>query len=163
VVVSATTLNAIERAYQGEVFGIAMYSLLAEAQQDPFRRWQWQCLVHLEIETRAATAALLTRLGITTIDDPSEVQAGEAEARRIMHLPWHEMIREFASDLPELVAEYAAVEAKAGLSGEDGAVLHRLTLHEEVTLAFCEAELAGESSSSIEPVIAMLDNPPARP
>jgi len=32
-----------------------------------------------------------------------------------------------------------------------------------VTLAFCEAELAGDSASSIEPVIAMLENPPGRP
>ena len=163
MVVSPGTLRAIERAYEGEVFGIAMYSAMAAAQHDPFRRWQWQCLVQLEIETRAATAALLARLGTAAIDDPQQAQAGEAEARRIMHLPWPEMIREFASDLPELVTEYAAIEVDAGLHGEDAAVLHRLTLHEEVTLAFCEAELAGDSASSIEPVIAMLENPPGRP
>ena len=161
--VKPVTLKAIERAYQGEVFGVAMYSALAAAQHDPFRRWQWQCLVQLEVETKAATAALLARLGGNTADNPSEVQAGEAEARRIMDLPWSDMIREFAFDLPDLVAEYAAVEADAGLHGEGVAVLNRLTRHEVVTLQFCEAELAGDSASSIEPVIAMLDNPPARP
>ena len=157
------TLNAIERAYQGEVFGIAMYSMMAQAQQDSFRRWQWQCLVQLEVETKAATAALLARHGIDVIDDQREAEAGEAEAHRIMHLPWTAMIREFASDLPELVSEYAAIEVQAGLQGEDGAVQRRLTQHEKVTLAFCEAELAGGSACSIDPVLAMLETPPARP
>ncbi len=163
MVVDPGSLAAIERAFQGEVFGVAMYSSMAEAQTDPFRRWQWHCLLQLEIETKATTAELLEQLGGNTLEDPHETAKGHDEARRIMHMAWADMIREFASDLPELVQEYAEMEAQAGLSGANGDVLRRLTLHEEATLAFCEAELAGQSGSAIDPVIAMLESPPARP
>jgi len=161
--VSAQILARIEEAYQGELFGLAMYAAMADAQTDPVRRWKWQVLTQLEIETKAHTANLLERLGGDTAEQEKPWQEGLREARAIIGLPWLEMIEAFMADLPGLVDDYADLERQAAFTGEDAEVLSRLTQHEVVTLAFCERELAGDGDHSVEPVLAMLEAPPARP
>jgi hypothetical protein len=159
--VSPSALSRIELAFQGEVFGLAMYAAMAEAQTDPVRRWKWQVLTQLETETKAHMAGLLQRLGGNTVEQEQSRQDGIREARAIIGLPWPEMIKAFMADLPGLIDDYADLERQAALAGEDAAVLSRLTRHEVVTLEFCERELAGCGAHSADPVLAMLEAPPA--
>ena len=161
--VSPEILARIEEAYQGEVFGLAMYAAMADAQTDPVRRWKWQVLTQLEAETKAHMAGLLQRLGGDTTEQEQPRLDGLREARAIIGLPWLQMIEAFMADLPGLVDEYAGLERQAALSGEDAAVLARLTRHEVVTLEFCERELAGDSAHAADPVLAMLEAPPTPP
>ena len=161
--VSPEILARIEEAYQGEVFGLAMYAALADAQSDPVRHWKWQVLTRLEFETKAHMAGLLERLGGDITEKEQSRQDGLKEADAISGLPWLAMIEAFMADLPGLVEDYADLEQQAGLSGPDASVLCRLTQHEAVTLEFCERELAGDGARSIDPVLAMLEAPPAPP
>lgn len=165
-VVSPEILARIEEAYQGEVFGLAMYAAMADAQTDPVRRWKWQVLTQLEAETKAHTAGLLQRLGGDNAEQEQSRQDGLRDARAIIGLPWLEMIEAFMADLPGLIDDYADLERQAALAGEDAAALSRLTRHEVVTLEFCERELAGDSAHAADPVLAMLEAPtppPVRP
>jgi hypothetical protein len=161
--VSPEILARIEEAYQGEVFGLAMYAAIADAQADPVRRWKWQVLTQLEAETKAQIAGLLERLGGDTREQEHSRRNGLKEARAINRLPWLDMIEAFKADLPSLVEDYANLQRQAALLGDDARVLIRLTHHEVVTLEFCERELAGDSESSTDPVLAMLDDRPAFP
>ncbi len=161
--VSPDILARIEAAYQGEVFGLAMYAAMADAQVDPVRRWKWQVLTQLEAETKAHMAGLLQRLGGDTVEQEQPRQDGLREARAIISLPWLEMIEAFKADLPGLINDYACLERQAALAGEDAAVLSRLTLHEAATLEFCEREIAGDGSTAILPVLTMLASPPPGP
>ncbi len=156
-------LAAMERGYQGEVYGEAMYSAMASAETDPVRRWKWMVLVQLELETKAAMHGLLRRRGGNTGESETERQQGLAEAERLTPMQWQVMLRDFMSDLPGLVDEYADLERRAAFTGKDAEALRLLTTHEVVTLRFCEAELAGQAGSSIEPVLALLQRPPLRP
>lgn len=161
--VSPEILARIEEAYQGEVFGLAMYAAMADAQTDPVRRWKWQVLTQLEAETKAHMAGLLQRLCGDTLEQEQSRQDGLKEARAIIGLPWPEMIEAFMADIPGLIDDYADLERQAALAGEDAAVLSRLTRHEVVTLEFCKRELAGNGATALAPVLAMLASPPPGP
>ena len=163
----AWPMSALQRAFQGEVFGLAMYEALAAAQTDPWRRWHWRCLARLEQELLGDLEHLLRRLGAVQPADPGEHDAGVAEARRLLDKTWTELISEFALDLPELVEEYSeiarhpVVVADRGGAGE---LVARLVEHEVAALSYCRAELAGDPPlTSIGPVIALLRDPPPPP
>lgn len=152
------------RAYQGEVFGIAMYRVVADAQTDPWRRWQWECLHRLEVELRADVGEVLRNHGIRPEDDPAEVEAGVAEAVRIIDLPWNALLDEFAVDLPDLVDEYERLAGAPGFVDAERAVLRRLVRHEVVASEYCSAERAGaDPRVSVAGVLALLREPPPPP
>lgn len=156
-------LDALLDAYQGEVLGVAMYRRITESLDDPWQRWQWECLTRVEIELRDELAAALLRLGHTAIPDDGEHAAGLAEAERIVGLPWLEMLHEFTYDLPPLVERYSAIavnhESTVDLVG-CREVLDRLVRHEVASIEFHHAELAGRAPiDSIGPVVALLAGP----
>ena len=156
-------LDALLDAYQGEVFGVAMYRRVTESLKDPWQRWQWECLTRVEIELRDELAAVLLRLGHTAIPDEGEHAAGLAEAERIVGLPWLEMLHEFTYDLPPLVARYSAIAVNHESAVEVAGcreVLDRLVRHEVASIEFHHAELAGRAPiDGIGPVVALLAGP----
>ena len=166
--VSKSTLSPglvarLKEAWQGEVFGKAMYAAVARSQTDPFRRWQWQVLHQLEVETGDAIRQLLLRHGCNANEDDASIRAGEAEAARTSGLPWHEMMESFESDLPDIIKEYEELERDCAFTGEDAAALRLLVDHEVVSLAFARTEMSGDSASSLAPVLSLLKTVPARP
>ncbi|MGA0298713.1 MAG: hypothetical protein ACO3OI_06490 [Ilumatobacteraceae bacterium] len=156
-------LDALLDAYQGEIFGVAMYRRVTESLDDPWQRWQWECLTRVEVELRDELAAALVRLGHTAIPDEGEHAAGLAEAERIVGLPWLEMLHEFTCDLPPLVERYSAIavdhESAVDVVG-CREVLDRLVRHEVASIEFHRGELAGRAPiDSIGPVVDLLTGP----
>ncbi len=49
-------LAGLDAAYQGEFFGLAMYSLIADSREMPDEKEKWHCLVQLEDVTRQVLA-----------------------------------------------------------------------------------------------------------
>lgn len=161
---AAVPIGAVVEAYQGEVFGLAMYRIVADAQTDPWRRWQWECMYRLEAELHDELAWVLRRLGVEPVPDEREASAGRAEAERIIGLAWPEFLDEFAVDLPGLVADYTALAEAPGFAAEDRAVLRRVALHEVAALDYCDAEREGtDPERSIAGVVELLREVPERP
>jgi hypothetical protein len=166
--VSAYTLDPgmksrLQDAWQGEVFGVAMYRAIAEQQQDSFRRWQWVALHQLEVETGIAMRQLLLRHGLRVTELEESKRAGLAEAERIVVLPWHDMMKAFADDLPATIDDYRALERACAFEGQDAAALRLLVDHEVASLDFAQVEMRDESHGSINPVLALLKEPPRFP
>jgi hypothetical protein len=119
-------------------------------------------LTQLEVETRAAMFDLLRALGGDTQDREASREAGLIEAERLLQMDWLTMISAFSADLPGLIVEYSALEKAAQPHIGGATALRKLVQHEEATLAFCDAELAGRDDSLAE-VLAMLREAPKKP
>jgi hypothetical protein len=56
-------ISKVERAYQGEVYGEALYNGLADAIDDPVRSEKWRVLTELEVVIKARMRSLVEKLG----------------------------------------------------------------------------------------------------
>ena len=144
----------VEAAYQGEVYGEAMYGAIAESMTDPVRARKWRKLVELETRVKAIMHGVVSRLGGDTTEHETSRLKGLADAQKYIGLPWNELMAIFSRELDPVIDEYAALEK--GCSPEDAAALRALTEHEVVAKAFCEQELAGQAESSLEAVTSFL-------
>ena len=147
-------LAGLDAAYQGEFFGLAMYSLIADSREMPDEKEKWHCLVQLEDVTRQVLAPVMRRHGMATEARPESLRAGETDAASYLMLPWAELMRRFRDELDEDIAEYSALLEMA--PPEDHDAIRFLVDHEIVTKAFCEKELDGKPESSLEPVEALI-------
>lgn len=155
--------SRLQDAWQGEVFGMVMYRVIAEQQQDSFRRWQWAALRQLEFETGEAMRQLLLRHGLPVTEYEESRRAGLTEAARIVTLPWHDMMEAFADDLPAAIDDYRALERACAFEDLDAAAMRLLVDHEVASLDFAQLEMRGESRVSINPVLSLLKEPPRFP
>lgn len=155
--------SRLQEAWQGEVFGMAMYSAIADQQPDAFRRWQWMALHQLEVETGAAMRQLLLRYDLPVAELEESKRLGIAEAKRIVALPWQDMMKAFADDLPATIDDYRTLERACAFIGQDAAAMRLLVDHEVASLEFSQLEMRGESHNSIKPVLALLKEPPGLP
>jgi hypothetical protein len=137
-------LKQVEAAYQGEVYGEAMYSAIAASMTDPVQAGKWHTLVELETRVKAVMRDVVARLGGDTTELESSGLRGLADAQNYIGLPWNELMSVFSSELEK------------GCPPEDAPALRALTEHEVVAKAFCEREMSGQVDSSIEPVTSFL-------
>ena len=147
-------LAGLDATYQGEFFGLAMYSPIADSREMPDEKEKWHCLVQLEDVTRQVLAPVMRRHGMATEARPESLRAGETDAASYLMLPWAELMRRFRDELDEDIAEYSALLEMA--PPEDHDAIQFLVDHEIVTKAFCEKELDGKPESSLEPVEALI-------
>ena len=153
-------LEAIERAYQGEVYGEALYRLIADDQVTPERAWKWRVMAQMEFETGHLMRRLVARHGGEISESRISRDDATRDFARYRSLAWPDLMRIFSSELDADIAEYAELE-QAG-PPRDRWVLRRLTEHEVVTKRFCDLELAGREDVSIEPVLHFCRRPPRR-
>ena len=147
-------LSKVERAYQGEVYGEALYRGIADAVDDPVRAEKWRVLAELEVVTKAQMRDLVAKLGGNTEESEFFRQKGINNVEKYARLPWNDFMALYSSELAPVISRYAELEARC--APEDAATLRFLTEHEVVTKAFCDLELAGRSDVSIEPTLALL-------
>lgn len=142
-------ISKVERAYQGEVYGEALYRGIADAMDDPVRAEKWRVLAELEVVTKARMRDLVAKLG----GDPRESdvfrQKGVDNVQKYAGMPWTDFMKLYSFELDPVIERYAALEERC--APEDLETLHFLTEHEVVTKAFCDLELAGRPDISIEP------------
>ncbi len=144
----------VEAAYQGEVYGEAMYGAIAASMTDPDQAHKWAVLTRLESRTKAEMLAVVRRLGGDTREHAASRERGLKEARRYIELPWLELMELFSRELDPVIAEYACLERSC--PPEDAAALARLTRHEVVAKQFCQLEIQGLSEGSLEPILEFL-------
>jgi hypothetical protein len=144
----------VEAAYQGEVYGEAMYAAIAGSISDPEQARKWAVLTRLETRTKADMLAVVSRLGGDTRELASSRERGLQEAQRYIGLPWMELMELFSRELDPVIVEYAELERHC--PSEDAVALGRLTRHEVVAKQFCELELQGLGEGSLEPILEFL-------
>jgi len=144
----------VEAAYQGEVYGEAMYAAIADSMTDPDQAHKWAVLTRLETRTKADMLAVVHRLGGDTRELASSRERGLQEAQRYIGLPWQELMELFSRELDPVIAEYACLERNC--PAEDAAALARLTRHEVVARQFCQLEIQGQGQRSLEPILEFL-------
>lgn len=145
----------IKKAYDLEVLGEAFFLALATPARSPEQRQRLQTLARLETEMARAVKPLVDRLGIEPADAAEEVKKGIHWAAPYEALDWPGLLTKLKAVLEPFVETYDGLALRA--SPEDKAILNRLAAHERALLSFADAELAGRSDHSLDPVIALLD------
>lgn len=144
----------VERAYQGEVYGEALYRGIADVLDDPARAEKWRVLAELEVVTKARMRALVAKLGGNTEESEAFRQKGIDQVRKYTRLSWSEFMALYSKELEPVIERYAELERRC--APEDAATLRFLTEHEVVTKAFCDLELQGRADISIHPTLELL-------
>jgi hypothetical protein len=147
-------ISKVERAYQGEVYGEALYSGIADAIDDPGRSEKWRVLAELEVVTKSRMRDLVAKLGGDTKESEVSRQKGMENVQKYVSLRWFEFMKLYSQELDPVIARYADLERRC--ASEDAATLRLLTEHEIVTKAFCDLELVGKSDISINPALELL-------
>jgi hypothetical protein len=147
-------VSKVERAYQGEVYGEALYRGLADAIEDPVRSEKWRILAELEVVTKARMHDLVGKLGGDTRESEAFRLKGVNNVQKYAGLPWTDFMALYSRELEPVIGRYGELEARC--APEDAATLRFLTEHEVVTKAFCDLELAGRPDISINPTLALL-------
>lgn len=152
---SGDYLSRVERAYQGEVYGEALYWGIADVVDDPGRAEKWRVLTELELETKALMRELVAKLGGDTTESEAFRQKGVDNVQKYVSLPWADFMALFSKELVPIIARYRELEQMC--APEDARTLWLLTEHEVVTKAFCDLELDGRPDISIEPTRVLLE------
>lgn len=147
-------LSRVERAYQGEIYGEALYNGLAEAITDRSRSDKWRLLAELEAVTKSQMRALVEKLGGDTRESEVFRQKGVDNVAKYSSLAWQDFMALYSRELEPVIARYAQLEREC--APEDAATLRFLTEHEVVTKVFCDLELQGRADVSIEPTRALI-------
>ena len=147
-------ISKVERAYQGEVYGEALYSGLAGAIDDPVRSEKWRILTELEVVIKARMRSLVEKLGGDIRESGVFRQKGIDNVQKYVGLQWADFMKLYSQELGQVIARYAELERRC--APEDAFTLRLLTEHEVVTKAFCDLELEGRPDISINPTLELL-------
>lgn len=157
----AEYLKAVEDfMYQGEVLGEAMLDAYVAREKDPIQRYKWATILQLECETKARLRPFMMQLDLSVVQRDTREQ--------IAHIMEHFDAKSWTRHMEETVKvtgiylkKFQEIEAAAPDS--ERAVTHSMVLHEAAIKRFAELELAGDSASSLNDIIAQLHFPLPRP
>jgi hypothetical protein len=104
---------------------------------------------------------LLTRLGLSIVEDEAERARGYVEAARLRVLPWQEFLATFVRDIAVYVDRYQALAD--GAPPEDREALEFMVEHERKFMRCAAAALTGRADHALEAVAGeLLFRPDAR-
>lgn len=153
-------LRRVNESYQGESYGEALFRELAARTGDPDQNYKWRVLGQLELETKLRLRPLVERLGGDTAEAEDNASRGRDDAESMAAKDWPDLMSAFDSMLPKYVRFFEKLEAMAPEG--DRELLAAVTAHELAIQDFTKLELEGRGRESVEPVIALLKNPPPR-
>jgi hypothetical protein len=138
-----------------------MYRAAAEATSKPDRSYKFRALEQLELETKEKLRVILERLGDSTDETAELREAGQKLAESLFAGPdWRADMRRYGGMIEPYVKEFEQLEAEA--PADDADVMAYLVAHERAQVTFAQREADGDATTSIEPVLALLSNPPVR-
>ena len=132
--------TAIHKAFQGEVYGEALFRGLAERATDPGRAWKWRVLERLETETKERIRPLAEQLCGEVREDAAECERGEKDAAQFSPIPWPSLMGGFRNELLNFVAESPDQQIIVGTESGILHTMHKAAPHKELIPAPVEAE-----------------------
>jgi hypothetical protein len=139
------------KAYQGEVLGEALFGRMADQITDGEHAAKMRVLATLERRTKEAIAPALERAGLSTEPDPDSFSTAEALAGAAT-MPWHELLATFEP----ITSQFCAMYRRIGeLDPSERAASELLVAHELALRDFARAEIAGDTTTSMDGVNAL--------
>ncbi|MEZ5660848.1 MAG: hypothetical protein R3E83_20745 [Burkholderiaceae bacterium] len=147
--------ECIQRLYESEVNGEAIWSALLKAATSERDRYLFATLLQLETETKAWLQPFLYKYRIELskpdISPFIEQSVATYQSDRLKALQFGQQVTARA------LAEFEAIAAVGPQA--DQPYLQGMVRHESAILAWIEGEIADAGDSAIEPVIALLRHP----
>ena len=140
------------KAYQGEVLGEAFFSGVADRLADAGRARKMRVLATLERRTKDAVAPALERAGISTEPDPEMLSVAEALVPDSATSAWEDLMSSVANVTDQYIPLYRRI---GELDPAERETADLLLAHEVALAGFARAELAGDTSTSLDPVNAL--------
>ncbi len=135
-------------AYQGEVFGEALFERIAALVDDADRARKMRVLAALERRTKEEVAPAVARAGVSTDPDP-EMLAGAESLAPSLAGSWEQLMEATVPVTAQFIPLYVRL---AELDPSERTAADLLVAHEEALAAFARAELAGDAAHSLERV-----------
>ncbi len=140
------------KAYQGEVLGEALFRGIAEQLNDEDHAAKMRVLSELERRTKEAAAPALVRAGVDTAPDPEILSTAAALVPDAAAMGWEALMVSFEP----ITSQYIPLYQRVGeLNPAEREISELLVAHERALCAFARAELAGQTSTSLEPIEAL--------
>ncbi len=144
--------EVLTKAYQGEVLGEALFGGIAELLDDADHAAKMRVLSELERRTKEAAAPALTRAGVDTEPDPEVLSTAAALVPDAAAMAWDELMVSFEP----ITSQYIPLYRRVGeLDPAEREISDLLVAHERALCAFARAELAGQTTTSLEPIQAL--------
>lgn len=138
------------KAYQGEVFGEALFEAIADLVGDAERARKLRVLGTLERRTKEEVAPAVARAGVSTDPDPDQLALAEALAPGLA-ADWEQLM----ASVGPVTDQFLPLYARIGELDPGEAAAAVLVAHEEALAAFARAELAGDGARSLDAVEAL--------
>jgi hypothetical protein len=148
--------DAIEKlwvqAYQGEVLGEAFFAGVADRLDDAEPARKMRVLATLEQRTKDAVAPALQRAGLPTEPDPEMLSLAEALVADTANTTWEGLLSSVVSVTEQFIPLYRRI---GELQPAEREVADLLVAHELALRDFASAEIAGDRTTSLDPVQAL--------
>ncbi len=149
--------KGVMEMYQGEIIGEVLANRMLAFFDDPGQRYKMAVVLQLETETKARLRPVIMELGL----DPTELEesrrAGHEFAEGLAGLDWTDAMAQLQAGVKPFVDRYIAVEALA--PAEYRELAHSMVVHEQSIYRFAELEATGNTSTSLDDIVAQLTYP----
>jgi hypothetical protein len=140
------------QAYQGEVLGEAFFAGVADHLDDAEAARKMRVLATLEQRTKDAVAPALARAGLPTEPDPDMVSLAEALVADMANSTWEGLLSSVVSVTEQFIPMYQRI---GELHPAERETADLLVAHELALRDFARAEIAGDTTTSLDPVHAL--------
>jgi hypothetical protein len=113
--------------------------------------------LQLESAAKVRLRPLLSRLGLSVVEDEPVRREGEARAERVAAQSWSATLREWDPWIAQAIRDYQALARTA--PAEDQETLEYMVRHEQDLAAFLAGELAERGAAALAPVLDFLSYP----
>jgi hypothetical protein len=139
------------KAYQGEVLGEALFDRMADQIDDEEHKTKMRVLAKLERRTKESVAPALERAGLSTEPDPESLRTAEALSGAAT-TPWNDLLATFEP----ITSQFCAMYRRIGeLDSSESETSELLVAHELALRSFARAEIAGDTTTSLDEINAL--------
>lgn len=148
----------LQRAYTGEVFGEALFDVMAKAVDDQGHKSKLVALASLEAHLQDLLRPMLQEHGIEIPDHETSQQRAEQAGALLAQGSWDSFLAEFEPTTTRTLERYELLRNAA--PDRDHPALLALIAHEQALREFARAETRGDLEESLTPIMAVLDRFP---
>lgn len=147
-------MKKLDRIFQGEVFGEAVYSAAERCTYNVKRKQKWKALRDLETLTKTRVYDAILQKGENASEQFFFRLLGNAVGAIVAILPWSLTLKFLNFAISKTLKSFKRFEHKVTV--EDLALAQDLSSHEQAQYEFVRRELSGEEDDSLEFVLKLL-------
>ena len=149
-------------SYQGEVLGEALFSAMADRQEDPERRAQLEVLVDLERSTKQLAEPVFERKGLDRGDTAATLKSASELADALAVMPWAEFVASIEPVTEQFLLKYREL-VELATDDFEREIAEAYVAHELALAAFARRASGKESGEPLELIRALPHVTPAVP